>query len=175
MNRAVLIAGALLTLPMLVFLAIGLQHDPRQIDSPLIGQPAPQFALQDLDGQRVSLEDLRGRPVLLNFWATYCVPCVAEHGTFQAATRRLGDEVVFLGVIYHDETALIRRFLERRGTWGQTLVDPEAQVAIAYGVYGVPETYLIDREGVIVDKLTAPLMNTNQLFGWLNKHGLLPL
>ena len=175
MNRTVLIVGAVLTLPMLVFLAIGLQNDPRQIDSPLIGKKAPPFALMDLDGQRVSLEELRGRPVLLNFWATYCVPCVAEHGTFQAATRRLGDEVVFLGVIYHDETALIRRFLAQRGSWGRTLVDPEAQVAIAYGVYGVPETFLIDREGVIVDKTTAPLMRTDQLFGWLNKHGLLPL
>ena len=175
MNRAVLIAGALLTLPMLVFLAIGLQNDPRQIDSPLIGKPAPPFALQDLDGNLVSLEDLRGRPVLLNFWATYCVPCIAEHGTFQAATRRLGEEVVFLGVIYHDDTALIRQFLAQRGTWGRTLEDPDAQVAIAYGVYGVPETFLIDREGIIVDKLTAPLMETNQLFGWLNKYGLLPL
>jgi len=168
----VLAVGALLTIPVIVFLAIGLRHDPHQIDSPLIGKPAPPFALADLEGNVVRLEDLRGTPVLLNFWATYCVPCVAEHKTFMTGERVLGERLRLLGVIYHDETSLIRRFLEQRGEWGRTLVDPGSQVAIAYGVYGVPETYLIDAEGIVIDKITWPLVTPEHLFAWLGQHGL---
>jgi cytochrome c biogenesis protein CcmG/thiol:disulfide interchange protein DsbE len=154
----VLAVGALLTIPVIVFLAIGLRHDPHQIDSPLIGKPAPPFALADLEGNVVRLEDLRGTPVLLNFWATYCVPCVAEHKTFMTGERVLGER--------------LRLLLEQRGEWGRTLVDPGSQVAIAYGVYGVPETYLIDAEGIVIDKITWPLVTPEHLFAWLGQHGL---
>lgn len=169
----VLVVGGLVIVPMVVFLAIGLGHDPHVIDSPLIGKPAPAFALADLDGNTVSLEDLKGTPVLMNFWATWCVPCMAEHESFRGATRILGDRVKFVGVVYQDEPSLIRRFLAQRGSWGPTLVDPASKVAISYGVYGVPESYLIDRDGVIVDKIASPLMTTNHVLGWLDKHGLL--
>ncbi len=175
MKRLVILSvGAVVTVPLLVFLAIGLQHDPRSIESPLIGKPAPPFALRDLDGNRVRLEDFRGRPVLVNFWATWCQPCMAEHGSFQEASRTLGDRVELLGVIYQDQPSMIRRFLAQRGEWGTTLIDPESKVAIAYGVYGVPESYLIDGDGVIVDKLTSPLVTANHVYGWLDQqHGLL--
>ena len=168
----VLVVGGLLTVPVIVFLAIGLGHDPHQIDSPLIGKPAPPFALEDLDGNVVRLADLRGTPVLLNFWATWCVPCMAEHQTFKTGEGMLGDRLRFFGVIYHDETPLIRRFIAQRGQWGRQLIDPDSQVAIAYGVYGVPETYLIDAEGVVVDKIAYPLTSPEYLFAWLNQHGM---
>ena len=169
----ILLVGGLVTVPLLLFLAIGLGHDPNVIASPLIGKPAPAFSLQDLDGNVVTLGDLKGTPVLMNFWATWCVPCIAEHESFRTATGHLGDRVKFLGVVYQDEVSQIRRFLSQRGSWGPTLVDPASKVAIAYGVYGVPESYLIDPDGIIVDKIASPLMTANHVLGWLDKHGLL--
>lgn len=166
--------GAVLTVPILVFLAIGLGNDPQAIDSPLIGKPAPPFALQDIHGNTVRLEDYRGTPLLINFWATWCQPCIAEHDSFRKASSLLGNRVKFLGVIYQDELSIVRRFQSTRGVWGPTLIDPDSRMAIAYGVYGVPESYLINGEGMIIDKITSPLMTENHVFGWLDQHGLFP-
>jgi cytochrome c biogenesis protein CcmG/thiol:disulfide interchange protein DsbE len=157
MNKKVLLIGGLISLPVLVFLALSFRFDPRKIDSPLIGKPAPGFVLQDLDGNEVNLEALRGKPVMLNFWATWCQPCIAEHPVLQAGARKYRDQVHFLGVIYQDETDAIRRFLRQQGSWGPSLVDPDVKVGIAYGVYGAPETYFIDREGIVHKKVTGPL------------------
>jgi len=156
-NRTVLIVGALLVVPLLVFLAIGFRFDPRKIDSPLIGRQAPSFTLADLDGNVVSLEALRGRPVLINFWATWCRPCVVEHPILQAAAQRWEGRVHFVGVVYQDDPALIRRFVASRGAWGPSLLDPEGRVAIAYGVYGAPETFILDRDGFVVEKVVSVL------------------
>lgn len=167
MNRKVLIVGGVLIVPLLVFLGWGFKFDPRKIDSPLIGKPAPPFSLVDLDGKTVKLEALRGRPVVLNFWATWCQPCILEHPVFEAGARRFGDQVAFLGVVYQDDPLRIRSFQAQNGSWGLTLVDPGSSVAIAYGVYGVPETYLIDAEGVIVEKYAYPLMDARPFFARL--------
>jgi cytochrome c biogenesis protein CcmG/thiol:disulfide interchange protein DsbE len=157
MNKKVLLVGGLVSLPLLVFLAISFRFDPRQIDSPLIGKQAPGFVLQDLEGNEVNLEALRGKPVLLNFWATWCQPCIVEHPVLQAGARRYRDRVHFLGVIYQDETDAIRRFIRQRGSWGRSLVDPDVKVGIAYGVYGAPETFFIDSSGIVVEKVTGPV------------------
>lgn len=157
MNRTVLIVGAVLVVPLLLFLAIGFRFDPRRIDSPLIGRPAPAFTLADLDGNVVNLEALRGRPVLINFWATWCQPCVVEHPILQAAARRWEGRVHFVGVVYQDDPSLIHRFVESRGAWGPSLLDPAGRVAIAYGVYGAPETFILDRDGVVVEKVVSVL------------------
>ncbi len=157
MNKGVLGVGIGLTALVVIFLAIGLTHDPRSIDSPLVGQPAPPFSLVDIDGQPVRLADLEGRPVVLNFWATWCQPCIAEHPIFESAGRRYGDRVVFLGVIYQDEVDAIRQFVRRHGAWGRTLIDADSKVSIAYGVYGVPETYLIAPDGTVAEKITGPV------------------
>jgi cytochrome c biogenesis protein CcmG/thiol:disulfide interchange protein DsbE len=157
MNKKVLLIGGLITMPVLVFLAISFRFDPRKIDSPLIGKQAPEFVLQDLDGNEVSLEALRGKPVLLNFWATWCQPCIVEHPVLRAGARRYADRVHFLGVIYQDETDAIRRFVRQQGAWGPSLIDPDVKVGIAYGVYGAPETFFIDADGVIVEKVTGAL------------------
>lgn len=162
MNKKVLLIGSLLSVPILVFLGISFRFDPRSIDSPLIGKPAPGFVLEDLDGDRVDLVALRGKPVLLNFWATWCQPCIVEHPVLQAAARRYADRVHFLGVIYQDETDAIRGFIRQRGAWGPSLVDPAVKVGIAYGVYGAPETFFIDSSGNVVEKVTGPL-NPRQL------------
>jgi len=155
MNRKVLIVGALIVTPLLIFLALSFGKDPRAIDSPLVGRAAPDFTLPGLDGEMVRLADLRGKPVVINFWATWCQPCVYEHPILIQAAKHYEGRVQFLGVIYQDEQEPIRRFLGERGSWGPTLVDPDSQVAIAYGVYGAPETFILNPDGVIAEKVTS--------------------
>lgn len=162
MNRLVLVFGILIITPLLIFLALSFGKDPRAIDSPLVGKPAPNFTLRGIDGEVVQLEDFRGQPVFLNFWATWCQPCIVEHPVLQAGARRYEGRVQFLGVVYHDETDNIRRFLDQRGEWGSTLLDEDGSVAVAYGVYGAPETFFIDRDGIIVEKFTGNV-NPNYL------------
>ncbi len=157
MNRKVLILGVVSLLALVAVLAQGFGRDPRRVISPLLDKPAPEFELLGLDGDSVSLPALHGKPVLINFWATWCQPCIAEHDSLQRLAQRFEGRVEFLGIIYHDEEAPIRSFLAQRGTWGSTLVDPESLVAIRYGVYGAPETFLIDTNGTVVRKITGQL------------------
>ena len=157
MNRRVLLVGTLIVVPLLIFLALSFGKDPRAIESPLVDAPAPGFELTDLDGQPVSLDQLRGQPVMINFWATWCQPCIAEHPVLQAAAQRYAGRAHFIGIVYQDEPALIRAFLARRGGWGRTLLDPDGETAIAYGVYGAPETFFIDSGGTVVRKVTGPM------------------
>ncbi len=164
MNRTILVVGAILTLPLVVFLGIGLTKDPFSIESPLIGKQAPVFTLVDLDGETLRLEDLKGKPVVVNFWASWCQPCKIEHPVLLAAAQRYEGRVTFLGVIYQDDPDVMRRIVARTGAYGASLVDSDSRVAIAYGVYGVPETFLIDRQGVIAEKITGPV-DPNTFFG----------
>lgn len=154
-NRWVLVVGACLVVPLLVVLAKGTGLDPTFVASPLIDQPAPEFRLVDLEGEEHVLSEYRGRPVVINFWATYCVPCLIEHPVFMWAKDHYRDRVIFLGVVYQDDPELIRRFLAEKGAWGPSLVDPDGKVAIAYGVFGPPETFFIDSEGVVREKVIS--------------------
>ena len=157
MNRLVLVVGLLIILPLLIFLALSFGKDPRALDSPLVGKPAPNFTLQGLDGEVVELKQFRGQPVFLNFWATWCQPCLVEHPVLQAGAREFDGRVRFLGVVYHDEREKIQAFLDRRGEWGPTLLDEDGSVAVSFGVYGAPETFFIDRDGIIVEKYVGAL------------------
>jgi len=157
MNRFALSAGLVVVVPLIAFLALGLRSDPSRIDSPLVGKPAPELALADLDGKKIRLQDLRGKPVVINFWATWCQACVVEHPVLLEASRRFEGRVQFLGLIYQDDPVTVRSFLDRHGSWGPSLVDPGGRLAIAYGVYGVPETFILDSQGTIVDKVTGPV------------------
>jgi len=156
-NRRVLLVGSLIVVPLLVFLALSFGKDPRAIESPLIDAPAPGFALFDLDGQPVDLAELRGQPVMINFWATWCQPCIVEHPALQAAARRYEGRAHFIGIVYQDDAALIRSFIASRGGWGRTLLDPDGETAIAFGVYGAPETFFIDADGTVVRKVTGAM------------------
>ena len=158
MNRKVLIAGLVVTLPLVGLLLLSLGRDPRQVDSPLIGQRAADFSLRPVGGGApVTLETLRGRPVVVNFWATWCVPCFQEHPVLQQAARTMQGDVTFLGVVYEDEEAKVAGFLRQQGSTYPTLMDDGGKMAIAYGVYGVPETFFISPDGTIVDKYVGPL------------------
>jgi cytochrome c biogenesis protein CcmG/thiol:disulfide interchange protein DsbE len=152
-NRKAFLVGLLVAAPLLAVLAVSFRFDPKTVASPLVGKPAPHFALTDLSGQVHRLEDLLGQPVVINFWATYCPPCYDEHPVFLTAAERYRGRVHFLGVIYQDDPALIARWEEQLGAWGPTLVDREGTVAIAYGVYGPPETFFIGRDGRIEEKI----------------------
>lgn len=157
MNRKVLLVGALVVTPLLIFLALSFRADPRAIDSPLVGREAPDFELRSLDGEVYRLSDFRGQPVMVNFWATWCQPCLAEHPVLVAGARQYAGRATFFGVIYQDEPEKIQRYLASQGEWGPTLVDPDSKAAIGYGVYGAPETFFISPEGVIVEKVTGAM------------------
>lgn len=150
----VLVLGLVLVVPLIWLFVRGLDFDPKDVASPLIGKPAPAFALERLDGGRLTSDELRGHPVILNFSATWCVPCRAEHPELVAAAKRFGDARV-VGVVYEDDPAAVKAWVGK-GAF-PTLIDPGGQTAIAYGVYGVPETFFIDARGIIRDKAKGPV------------------
>jgi cytochrome c biogenesis protein CcmG/thiol:disulfide interchange protein DsbE len=152
-----LLVGLMVIGGLVMILASGFGNDPHMIPDARTGDRAPAFALADLDGREWSLEELSGRPVVINFWATWCGPCKYEHPLLLGAARAYPD-VVFLGILYSDEPAKARRYLEQEGSAYAHLVDPDGRIALDYGVGGVPETYFIDRSGQIVQKVAAPLV-----------------
>jgi len=155
-NLLVLGVGALFLVPMVLLFAVSFGNDPRAVPSVLEGQTAPSFDLIDLDGQPISLDDLAGSPVVVNFWSTWCGPCKLEHGLLTQAAIRYPN-VQFIGVVYSDTEEKVRRYLEKEGTSYPHLLDPGGRTAIDYGVAGVPETYFIDPSGVIHHKQVGPL------------------
>jgi cytochrome c biogenesis protein CcmG/thiol:disulfide interchange protein DsbE len=157
-NAKVLLAGLVVVVPLLGILIANLGRDPHTVTSPLIGRPAPPFTLVPLGGGGpVTLDALRGRPVVLNFWASWCVPCVQEHAALTSAARAMGSDVQFFGIVYEDDEARAKDFLARHGSAYPSLMDPESKTAIAYGIFGVPETYFISPGGTIADKFVGPL------------------
>jgi cytochrome c biogenesis protein CcmG, thiol:disulfide interchange protein DsbE len=143
----------------LVLLATGFRQDPNAITSPLVQKPASGFALQAIDGNRtVSLARLRGKPVVLNFSASWCVDCRIDQEYLSAAWQKYaGKGVAFISVLYQDNAASMRSFTRQYGGGWPILRDPGQQTAINYGVYGVPETFFIDRRGVVRYKSTGPV------------------
>ena len=119
---------------------------------PRVGNVAPDFALKGLDGNVVRLSDLRGKPVLINFWATWCPPCKEEMPTLQAAYQKYRDQgTVFLGVDLKEDAGTIQDFVQKNGYRWTFLLDPEARVSTAYQVSAIPTTYFIDGEGIVRD------------------------
>ena len=140
------------------FLAAGLRLDPREVPSPLIGKPAPSFDLPVLEqpGKRFTPYDMRGKVWLLNVWASWCVSCREEHPVLVAFSRNA--ELPVMGLNYKDTDAEAKAWLRKFGDpYKLSAVDADGRIGIDYGVYGVPETYLIDAEGVIRYKQIGPL------------------
>jgi len=151
-------------LPFVGLLAYGFWSDPRAIPSPLVGRPAPPFRLAAFDGTPVSLDALRGQVLVLNFWASWCYPaCYEEAPVLEAAWRAYRERgVAVLGVDIQDTDEKAGRFIAQFGLTFPNAPDPKGTVSIDYGVYGVPETFVIDRRGVIrvkhVGALTEPVL-----------------
>ena len=140
------------------FLAIGLRLDPREVPSPFIGKPAPPFTLPQLHkpDATISPADMKGQVWLLNVWASWCTSCRAEHEvvTRVAATG----EVPIVGLNYKDERDAALGWLRRLGDpYKASAVDAQGDVGIDWGVYGVPETFVIDQQGVVRHKHIGPI------------------
>jgi cytochrome c biogenesis protein CcmG/thiol:disulfide interchange protein DsbE len=142
-----------------VLLATGFKEDPNAISSPLVHKPASTFALHAIGGKRtISLAQLRGKPVVLNFSASWCVDCRIDQEYLTVAWQKYaGEGVEFISVLYQDNAASMRTFVHQYGGGWPILLDPGQQTAINYGVYGVPETFFINRRGIVQYKSTGPV------------------
>ena len=166
MNWGRALVGALLAIPLIFLLLKEIDKDPRAITSPLPGHPAPDFKLAvfsvpggaaknvELMRDSIRLDSLHGQVVVLNFWASWCLACRDEHRPLSvAATALTGQDVRFFGVLYQDVPQNGRDWIKDMG--GQTypgLYDPNSRTAIDYGIYGVPETFFIGRDGKVAYK-----------------------
>jgi cytochrome c biogenesis protein CcmG/thiol:disulfide interchange protein DsbE len=148
----------IVVVPVVLLLLHGFSRDPAAIPSALIGKPMPSFSLITLDGRTVTAAELRGRPVVLNFWASWCPSCVDEHAALLDAAQRYGTSVQIVGVLYQDTPDGARSFEARYGepNW-PTLLDPNGSLAIDFGVSGPPESYVIDANGIVRYKQFGPL------------------
>ena len=144
--------------PVVVFLAWGLTRDPHDIPSPLPGKAAPDFALQTLTGDSLRLDSLKGKVVLVNFWASWCLACRAEHPVLVEAAKRYGDQgLQVVGVVYEDSRDNASAWMAERGGDWPNVLDAGSRTAIKYGLFGVPETFFIGRDGRILYKQIGPL------------------
>jgi cytochrome c biogenesis protein CcmG, thiol:disulfide interchange protein DsbE len=148
---------AVVVAPLLLFawlLASGLGQDPRELPSELEGDPAPAFSLTRLDEEgTIEQSGLDGQVVVLNFWASWCVPCREEHPALAAAWGRYRERgVVFVGIVFEDDPESALVFAQELGTDWPLATDPSSRTAIAYGVFGIPETFVIAPDGTIAAK-----------------------
>jgi cytochrome c biogenesis protein CcmG/thiol:disulfide interchange protein DsbE len=134
-------------------LAYGFTRDARYIHSSLVARQAPSFTLTLFGGKMIKLEDIRGKVVFLNFWASWCPPCRAEARTLEVAWKKYKDRgVIFLGVNIQDKEEDARAFIQEFGITYMNGTDETGRVAIDYGVWGIPETFFIDGQGRITYK-----------------------
>jgi cytochrome c biogenesis protein CcmG/thiol:disulfide interchange protein DsbE len=161
--------GTAVAVPIIALLAYGLTRDPRTIPSPLPGKPAPEFALPVFApgtgltamalGDTARLATHRGNVVVLNFWASWCLQCRDEHEALsRTAIAYHGKGVRFFGVLYNDRPNAGKDWIADMG--GQSypsLLDPGTRTAIDYGLYGVPETFFISRDGRVAYKHIGPI------------------
>lgn len=147
------IAGGVISL-----LAYGFSRDSRYIYSPLVAKPAPSFTLTLFDGATLNSKDILGKAVLVNFWASWCVPCRAEARALEETWQKYRDRgVVFLGLNIQDKEADARAFVKEFGITYLNGRDSSGKIAIDYGVWGIPETFFLDPQGRITYKHAGEL------------------
>jgi cytochrome c biogenesis protein CcmG, thiol:disulfide interchange protein DsbE len=135
-----------------------LNRDKLTLPSPLIGKPAPQFSLPDLNdpAAQVANSTFAGKPYVVNVWGTWCPGCLQEHGVLLEIARR--NEVPMIGISWRDDNARAALYLQKRGNpFVAVGVDPESRVAIDWGVYGAPETFLVGADGKVQYKHIGPM------------------
>ena len=137
-----------------------------------VGRLAPNFRLERPDGGTVVLSDLRGKPIFLNFWATWCGPCRFEMPEIQAMHERLGDELVVLAVDQDESSGDVVNFFEELGLTFDSVIDDGNKVSAKYRLFGLPSTYIIDAEGVVQAVKVGPFANQDDLNNSLKKVGL---
>ena len=139
-------------------LAYGLTSNPKHIPSPLIGKAFPTLQGKDLNGNEVTLGVVKGKPTIVNVWASWCAACRSEHNVLLRGARRYGDSISLVAINYKDELVNARRWLNSLGDPYQwSFHDLSGRAGLELGVYGVPETFFVNKKGIIVEKISAPL------------------
>jgi cytochrome c biogenesis protein CcmG/thiol:disulfide interchange protein DsbE len=157
-RRAAVAVAAVVLVPTGIMLASRLGKDATNIRSVLVGRTAPEFDLARLDGGRLTASELKGKPYVVNFWASWCVPCRQEHANLAAFYRQWKPRgVEILGVIFNDTEANARSFQQELGGDWPLLSDPKGRTAIDFGVRGPPETFVVDARGSVAYKFTGPV------------------
>jgi peroxiredoxin len=156
----------------LVFLGIlGMAARP-----PLVGSPAPEIALQDLQGRDVKLSDLRGKVVLVNFWATWCKPCKEEMPAMQASYDKLrGKGFVVLAVNELEDTARVAEHIRTHGHTFEVVMDHNNEVANMYGVVGLPASFFIDPQGIVRERISGSLLTESRIEEMVQRYSQPPL
>jgi cytochrome c biogenesis protein CcmG/thiol:disulfide interchange protein DsbE len=150
--------AAAVLLPSLVMLGSRLGKDATIVPTVLKGKPAPAFSLTTLDGKTIRNADLRGKPYVVNFWASWCPPCRLEHGNLRSFWERYRDQgIMLLGVIMNDTASNARAFQEELGGDWPLLQDPRDKTLVDFGVRSPPETFVVSGDGIIVEKFSGPL------------------
>lgn len=148
-----LVITFLVIAPILALLAFGFTRDAKYIRSPLLAKPAAPFTVTLFDGKKVALEDLRGKAVFLNFWASWCTPCRDEARDLESAWQKVKDkDRVFLGVALQDNDKDSREFLKEFDVTYPNGKDESGKIAVDYGTWGIPESFFIDPQGRITYK-----------------------
>lgn len=147
---------------MAIFLAIGLNLNPSEIPSPLLNKPAPVFSAPKLQApsEKLANTDLKGQVWLFNVWASWCVSCREEHLVLNELARQKA--VTIVGLNYKDDPAAAKNWLDTLGNpYNVSIMDQDGRIGIDWGVYGVPETFVIDKNGVVRYKHTGPVALTD--------------
>jgi cytochrome c biogenesis protein CcmG/thiol:disulfide interchange protein DsbE len=156
--RAWYVAAALMPLLLLAAWGFTLVARPSAAGVARIGEQAPNFALTDMNGNAVQLSSLRGRPVIVHFWASWCGPCVEEFPLLlNASAAHRGDDLAIVGIVYNDSATAAAAFMTRMGATWPAATDPGGGVATRYGIIGPPDTFFVDRSGVIVGRQIGQL------------------
>lgn len=143
---------------LLALLTVNVGGSGTAVDTPIVGREAPAFDLQTLDGERLALAELRGSPVVLNFWASWCIPCREEAPLLTTAAREYEAQGLrVVGIVYQDSAESARDFMDRYAQPYPGLLDPDGRTAIDYGVFGIPETFFIDRDGIVRSRQVGPV------------------
>jgi cytochrome c biogenesis protein CcmG, thiol:disulfide interchange protein DsbE len=158
--RAALVSSVVLAVLVALIVAVLANSDPsteRATQSPLLGRLAPVTEGTTLDGEQVSIDDYRGRWVVVNFFASWCIPCIVEHpelAAFDAAHRAAGDAVL-IGVTFENKSEEARAFFAQRGGDWPVIDDPDNSIGVAYGMAKVPETFVIHPNGTVVQRFVG--------------------
>jgi cytochrome c biogenesis protein CcmG, thiol:disulfide interchange protein DsbE len=149
----------IVVVPLAWLLFAGLGRDPRDIPSPLVGKALPTIEGTTLQGDAWSSTDLAGKPAVINFWASYCIPsCVDEHPFLVALQAHHSNDLALIGVLFQDTRDGALAFLTRYGDGGwPTLLDPAGRIALDLGVTGPPETFFVDARGIVRGRHVGPL------------------
>src|SRR5262249_59069807 len=139
----------------------GLARAPPVLAPPLVGRTAPTFPLPQLDGPPVTLAKLRGQIVVINFWASWCAECKVEQAALDQTWQQFQDSgVVVIGVNFEDETAAARGYVRTADVTYPVVEDTDSSTALAYGLRGVPETFIVNRSGRVVNRIIGPVEAT---------------